>query len=219
MKSSSLEASPDATVAQFPFGGSQPHLPARRPRLTPAGAASVRRVPPQPLPAAANAFDAGEGAACIARARGGRRKRRESGVGGTNTFGAKGSGIGRFQQKASRINRRGVPDSLTLGFWQAILRGGLGAGRHARAIPSRPGPLARSRGRRRRDRGLRPSLVGSGRATLPRVTSRCAPIGRGARRRRWNRPPRWLPRRVPGPCIVVRRFASPRGRLRRRERV
>jgi hypothetical protein len=36
---------------------------------------------------------------------------------------------------ASRINRRGFPDSLTPGFWQAILHRGLGAGRYARAIP------------------------------------------------------------------------------------
>jgi hypothetical protein len=47
---------------------------------------------------------------------------------------------------ASRINRRGFPDSLTPGFWQAILRGGLGAGRHAPAIPSSCGPVARARG-------------------------------------------------------------------------
>jgi hypothetical protein len=77
-----------------------------------------------------------------------------------------------FTQKAAKLRRWQPPGSiaeaflivLTPGFWQAILRGGLGAGRHPRAIPI--APAGQSRDHAAEDDGIvspgRPSSVRGG---------------------------------------------------------
>jgi hypothetical protein len=161
-----------------------------------------------------------------------RRTRLEKlgGGGGTNGFGAKSSGIGRFHQKASktgavaasRINRRGLPDSLTPSFWRRFSGAGLVRGvtlvRSHRAV-------GQSRDRTQHRRPSRDAAAADTSEERPRRAAR----RRGSRAHSARRPITRIARRTPREAVASPTAAReprprfdtspPPGASRRRERV